>query len=236
MNLRNFRPPIFNSLSTFLFWQGPWVLPEIARECRLTVSPWNNVMFDIRQCGNWGVLFDSLLKALGIHVAEESFDESLGGKKEEMRSIKQNACQDMCSVSLMGAIVDQILHWLDGLYDFFSFFAGVVEGAVNLLVVKIFFHRWSLAPIRGPKSLQRTTWHNDFRRRVLVNKGREQKPQNQDAHESSGNEIFHGYNWPLNQKSPALEWLFRLASFPSASQSYFFGESNSQRHLANGHT
>ena len=38
------------------------------------------------------------LQALGNDVAEERFDESLGGKKEEMRSISKKTCQDMHSV------------------------------------------------------------------------------------------------------------------------------------------
>ena len=36
---------------------------------------------------------------------EESFDESLGGKKEEMRSISKNTCQDMHSVSVWAGLL-----------------------------------------------------------------------------------------------------------------------------------
>ena len=36
---------------------------------------------------------------------EESFDESLGGKKEEMRSISKNTCQDMHSVPVWAGLL-----------------------------------------------------------------------------------------------------------------------------------
>ena len=92
----------------------------------------------------------------------------------------------------MAAIVDQVSQ-LTASNLFSIFWRGVVEGALNLLAVKIFFTDDHWHQFKAQKAFRERHGITIFERRVLVNKGREQKTQNQDAHESSGNEIFHGY-------------------------------------------
>ena len=84
--------------------------------------------------------FDSLLKAVGNDVAEESFDEPLGGKKEGNEINFQKSMPRYAQRVFMGAIVDQVSH-LMGSNFFLAFWRGPVEGALNLLAVKICFHR-----------------------------------------------------------------------------------------------
>ena len=98
MTLRNCRPPSLSIFFVYLF-----VLTG-----SLGFAPKSPESVDLlylhgtTSCGHVATeafFFASLLKALRNDVAEESFDESLSGKKEEMRSISKNTCQAMHSVS-----------------------------------------------------------------------------------------------------------------------------------------
>ena len=108
------------------------------------------------------------LQALGNDVAEERFDESLGGKKEEMRSISKKNMSRYAQCVCMGAIVNQVSHLMASTVICFGHFLAVAVSPKSA-GCEDFVHCSSLASIRGPKSVKKTTPLNDFRRCVLVN-------------------------------------------------------------------
>jgi len=140
-------------------------LPQIARGRRLIPhgKMWFWAMWQLR------CLFRQLTKSLRNRCEWGEFWRVSRWKegRNEINFKKHMSRYAQCAC--MGGIVDQVSHLMA--YNFLALFRRApVKGALNLLVVKDFFHWWSLTPIRGPKSPRRTTSLKDFRWCVLVSK------------------------------------------------------------------
>ena len=149
-------------------------------------------------------------------MAEESFDESLGGKKEEMRSISKKHAKipKICAVCfLWGAIVDQVFALTLWASKFLASFLWVSpwRGAVDLLAVKMFFLLRIFANVAQRFFSPRYVLVNQ--RKGIGNKRLKTK--------MNANEIFHGYFNVMtfeSQSTSHLSGCCALTSFSSVSQ------------------